>query len=57
MSVLITWAVIIGVLGLAMWVAEQARGKEGKKDRSVEVFLVVFVLALFVALSLFGDKF
>jgi hypothetical protein len=57
MSVLIGWAVIIGVIGLAIWVAEQARGKEGGKDHSAEIFIVVFVLALFVAYSLFGDKF
>jgi hypothetical protein len=58
MSILIGWAVIIGVTGLDAWAFTVAGGdKEGNNGNAIFLSLVVFALALFAALSLFGDKF
>lgn len=54
---MVAFLVIGGILGLCVWVYGQSGGgQEGREGNATAVTLVVFVLALCVAVALFSQK-
>ena len=54
---IVAFLVIGGILGLCVWIYGLAGGKdEGKEGNAAAVTIVVFTLALAVALAIFGQK-